>query len=64
MQLIMLVNGKYPQVNSDLQILQKEEIIIDQRAGRMRIIRLSKENPRAKLLLEALKMLDETKQLR
>jgi predicted transcriptional regulator len=59
MQLILGINGKYPQVNSELQILQKEEIIIDQHIGRMRLIRLSKENPRTKLLLEALKLLDE-----
>jgi len=57
MRLIMLVNGKYPQVNSELQILQKEDIIIDQNIGRMRIIRLNKENPNTNLVLQALKLL-------
>ena len=59
MLLIMKVNGKYPQVNSELQILQKEDIIVDQRVGRMRIIRLNKENAKTMLLLQALKILNQ-----
>jgi predicted transcriptional regulator len=57
MRLIVGINGKYPQVNSELQTLPKEEIIIDQHIGRMRIIRLNKENPGTCLLLQALKLL-------
>ncbi len=57
MQLILKINSKYPQVNSELQILQKEDLIIDQHVGRMRIIRLNKENPNTGLLLQALKLL-------
>jgi hypothetical protein len=57
MLLILKVNGKYPQVNSELQILHKEDIIIDERIGRMRIIRLNMENPNTSLLLQALKLL-------
>ena len=57
MQLILKINGKYPQVNAELQILQKEDLIIDQHVGRMRIIRLNKENPNTGLLLQALKLL-------
>jgi len=58
MQLILKVNNTYNHVNSNLQILQKEEIIIDERFGRMRVIRLNKENPRTALLLQALRMLE------
>jgi len=57
MQLILKINAKYPQVNTELQILQKEDLIIDQHMGRMRIIRLNKENPPTGLLLQALKLL-------
>ena len=57
MQLISKINSKYPQVNSELQILQKEDLIIDHHVGRMRIIRLNKENPNTGLLLQALKLL-------
>jgi intein/homing endonuclease len=58
MQIILKVNGKYPLVNSELQILQKEGIIIDERIGRMRMVRLNKENSKTKLLLQALKILN------
>ena len=60
MLLILKINGKYPQVNAELQILQKDEIIIDERIGRMRIIRLNKENPNTVILLQALKLLHST----
>jgi predicted transcriptional regulator len=58
MRLIVVVNSKYPQVNSELQILQKENIIIDEHIGRMRVIKLNKENSKTKLLLQALKTLN------
>jgi hypothetical protein len=57
MRLIAGVNSKYPQVNSELQILQKEGIIVDKRIGRMRIISLNKENPNTGVLVQALKLL-------
>jgi len=57
MLLILLVRGKYPQVNSELLILQKEGIIIDKRSGRTRIISLNREKPNTDILLEALKLL-------
>lgn len=57
MKLILGINSKYPQVNSELQLLQKEKIIIDQHTGNMRIIRLNKENPGTTHILEALKIL-------
>jgi len=61
MQLILRINGKYPQVNAELQILKKQDLIIDQRVGRMRILRLNKENPNTSLLLQALKLLHSNK---
>ena len=61
MLLILKINGKYPQVNAELQILQNQDLIIDRRVGRMRIIRLNKENPSTSLLLQALKLLSSNK---
>lgn len=60
MRLTVGINGKYPQVNSELQVLQKEEIITDKHIGRMRIISLNKENPKTGVLLQALKLLHST----
>jgi hypothetical protein len=60
MRLIVGVNSKYPQVNFELQILQKEGIIIDKHIGRMRIISLNRENPKTGVLLQALKLLHST----
>ena len=60
MRLIVGINGKYPQVNSELQILLEKGIIIDKRVGRMRIISLNKENPKTGVLLQALKLLHST----
>jgi hypothetical protein len=57
MKLILKVNGKYPQVNAELQILQKEGIIVDKRVGQMRIISLNRENPNTGVLVQALKLL-------
>jgi len=57
MRLIVGVNSKYPQVNFELEILQKEGIIIDKHVGRMRIISLNRENPKTGVLLQALKLL-------
>ena len=58
MALVREVNSTYNQVNSNLQILQKEGIIFDQRFGRTRVIKLNKENPKTTLLLQALKILE------
>jgi len=61
MKLVQKVNSTYNQVNLNLQILQKEGIVFDEHFGRMRVIRLNKENPRTLLLLQALKMLEAPK---
>ena len=60
MRLAVGINGKYPQVNSELQVLQKGEIVTDKHIGRMRIISLNKENPKTSVLLQALKLLHST----
>ena len=61
MKLVQKVNSTYNQVNSNLQILRNEGIIFDEHFGRMRVIRLNRENPRTLLLLQALKMLEASK---
>jgi predicted transcriptional regulator len=61
MELVRKVNSTYNQVNSNLQILQKEGIIFDEHFGRMRVIRLNKEDQRTLLLLQALKILEAPK---
>ena len=53
---VAIVTSIY-QVNSNLRILNKEGLVFDERIGRMRVIRLNKENFRTRLLLEALKMM-------
>jgi DNA-binding transcriptional ArsR family regulator len=58
MELVREINSTYSQVNPNLQILEKEGIIFDERFGRMRIIRLNKENPKTLLLLQALRILN------
>lgn len=58
MELVRKVNSTYNQVNSNLQILQKEGIIFDEHFGRMRVIRLNRGNPNTRLLLQALRILE------
>lgn len=57
MELVRKVNSTYNQVNLSLQLLQNEGIIFDEHFGRMRVIRLNRENPKTMLLLQALKLL-------
>jgi predicted transcriptional regulator len=58
MKLVRQVNSTYNQVNSNLQTLQKEGIVFDEHFGRIRLIRLNRENPRTARLLQALKILE------
>ena len=58
MELVRKVNSTYNQVNSNLQMLQKEGILFDEHFGRMRVIRLNRENMKTSLLLQALKLLE------
>jgi predicted transcriptional regulator len=59
MELVRKVNSTYNQVNSNLQILREEGIVFDEHFGRMRVIRLNKDNPKTALLLQALKILEK-----
>jgi predicted transcriptional regulator len=58
MELVRKVNSTYNQVNSNLQVLQKEGIIFDESFGRTRVIRLNDENPKTVILLQALRLLE------
>ena len=57
MELVWKVNNSYNEVNSNLQILEKEGIVFNEHFGRMRVVRINKENPRTARLLQALKIL-------
>ena len=57
MGLVRNINGTYNEVNRNLKILEKEEIITDQHVGRRRVIGLNRENPKTTILLKALKLL-------
>lgn len=58
MELTRKVNSTYNQVNQHLRVLHEEGIILDRRSGRLRMIRLNKENPKTLLLLQALRILE------
>lgn len=59
MGLVRAINSTYIEVNRNIKILEKEDIITDQRVGRKRIIKLNRENQKAMLLLKALKILTQ-----
>jgi predicted transcriptional regulator len=61
MTLVRKVNSTYSQVNPNLRILAEEGIVIDEHFGRMRVIRLNKENQKTTILLQALKILGTPK---
>ena len=58
MELVLKINSTYNQVNANLSILGEEGIIEDKRYGRVRMIKLNRENPKTLLLLQALKILN------
>ena len=58
MRLVRNMNSTYVEVNRNIKILEDEGVVIDQRFGRMRMLRLNLENPKTKLLLQALKILN------
>jgi DNA-binding transcriptional ArsR family regulator len=57
MELVREINSTYNQVNASLLVLKQEGIITEERLGRLRIIRLNKENPKTTIILKALKNL-------
>jgi len=56
--LVRIINSTYNQVNRNLQILEKEDIIKTRHYGHMKMIELNVENPKTQALLKALYMLD------
>jgi hypothetical protein len=61
MELVRKVNSTYNQVNANLLVLAKEDIVQEKHYGRVRLIKLNRENPKTELLLQALKILNEYK---
>jgi len=57
MDLVRKVNSTYTQVNRNLLILEQEDIVESRYYGRMRVIRLNRENPKTEAILKALRML-------
>lgn len=59
MDLVRRVNSTYSQVNKNLQILEKEGIIVNRYFERVRIIKLNKESQKTQILILTLKILDD-----
>jgi predicted transcriptional regulator len=57
MDLVRKVNSTYTQVDRNLKILQKEGIVEIKYFGRMRMIKLNRENPKTEVILKALRIL-------
>lgn len=59
MRLVFKSNSTYCQVNQNLAILKREQIIFDMKYGHKRIIRLNRENPKTSVLLKVLGIFNE-----
>jgi predicted transcriptional regulator len=64
MKLVSSVGSTYNELNRNLLLLEKEGIIVNEyplkvRRGKVRVIRLNKENPKTQILLRVLKTLDQ-----
>lgn len=57
MDLVRRVNSTYAQVNRNLQILEEEGVVNVRSVGRLKMIRLIRDNPRTEAILKALRML-------
>lgn len=57
MDLVRKVNSTYAQVNRNLQILEREDVVESRYYGRMRLIRLNRDNPKTEAILKVLRML-------
>jgi DNA-binding transcriptional ArsR family regulator len=57
MDLVRKVNSTYTQVDRNLKILQKENIVEIRYYGRLRMIKLNRENPKTEVIIKALRML-------
>lgn len=58
MGLVRRINSTYNETNRNFKILQKEGIVTDRHFGRMRVIKLNRENPRTGILLQVLETLE------
>jgi predicted transcriptional regulator len=58
MKLVQSTGCAYNEVERNLQILEHEDIIIYRRVGRKRVISLNYDNPKTRLLLKVLRILD------
>lgn len=68
MKLVSSVGSTYNELNRNLSILEKEGIIINEyrmkvRHGKVRVIRLNKDNPKTAVLLNVIKTLDQENNL-
>lgn len=57
--LVPIINSTYNQVNRNLEILEKEDIIKTEHYGHIKIIRLNSESPKTQALLKALYILNK-----
>lgn len=67
MKLVRIVNSTYNEVDRNLRILKSEGVITQRYVGRRRFVRLNFKNQRTSVLLEILKILESSvdlKQLR
>ncbi|MCW4018717.1 MAG: ArsR family transcriptional regulator [Candidatus Bathyarchaeota archaeon] len=63
MALVHKVNSTYDEVNRNVHILDREGMVIQERVGRMRFIRLNAKNRNTEILLDALKRVEQAKNL-
>jgi len=61
MAVVRKINSTYNETNRNLKILEQEGIIRSEVYGRVRYIKINRENPRTVLLLQALKTLESEK---
>ena len=61
MSVVRKINSTYNETNRNLKILEQEGIIVTGFYGRVRYIKLNRENPKTTLLLQALKTLETEK---
>jgi len=55
--LVRRINSTYGQVNRNLQILEGEGIVNIQYYGRLRMVKLNRENPKTLTLLKVLRLI-------
>jgi predicted transcriptional regulator len=64
MELVRRTGSTYNELNRNLEILEKENLIINEyrlkvRHGKVRVISLNRDDRRTKILLDVLKVLDQ-----